>query len=111
MDPATRLFADILNSGSFLSLWYWIFLAVLWAQLSYFTLGVGYHDVRQAAREGGQNMKDIETIVDINLKNTLASLREYGSVLVGVAMFFLFFSRKNIAIAQCLFPRARYVSL
>ena len=89
MDPTDILIADILSSRSFLSIWYWIFLAVCWAQLTHFTLGIGFHDVRHADRVRGQAMADLETMVAINLRNTMPMLKNYGAVLVGVMTFML----------------------
>ena len=88
MDQSELLISDLLNSGSFLSIWYWIFLAVVWAQMTHFTIGIGHHDVRQANRAGGQFMTDLETLVDINLRNNLWVLRKYGALVVGFMAFF-----------------------
>ncbi|MEM7242125.1 MAG: hypothetical protein AAF429_08065 [Pseudomonadota bacterium] len=89
MTPTEFLLADILNSRSFFSIWYWIFLAVTWAHLTHFSLGIGYHDVRHADRVKGQAMQDLETIVAINLRNTLPMLKNHGAILVGIMAFML----------------------
>ena len=89
MEPALSLLAEILSADSFLNVWYWIFLAVIWAHLSHYTLGIGHHDVLQAKRAGGEFMADFEAVVEIKLRRGLEALRDYGTLLVGIMAFFL----------------------
>ena len=42
---------EVLDLGSFSSIWYWIGLAVMWSVASHFTLGVPYDIVRRAAAD------------------------------------------------------------
>ena len=77
----------LLNSQSFLSLWFWVFVAFIWAQMTHFTLNIGHHDTRHASRSGGQVMVDYEQLVYINLRNNLRLLRRYGPLVVGFMAF------------------------
>jgi hypothetical protein len=79
----------LLNSDSFDSFWYWSIVAVTWSRSTHFLLGAGLHDVRDALRNGGRDMDDLEMLVDINARKLTTALDRYGVWLSGLAMFFI----------------------
>ncbi len=57
---------DVIDMRSFSNLWYWIALAVLWATVSHWVIGVPYDMVIRARQKGGEAVKDLEDMVRIN---------------------------------------------
>ena len=59
-----RSVLEVLDLGSFSSIWYWIGLAVMWSVASHFTLGVPYDIVRRAATDprAEEDMSDLVRI-------------------------------------------------
>ena len=74
---------NLLNSGSFDNFWYWAIIAVTWSRATHFLLGAGLHDVRDALKNGGQDMIDVETLININA-------RKFKWYLVILSLFSLF---------------------
>tara|TARA_R110002096_G_scaffold97354_4_gene217055 strand:- start:62246 stop:62761 length:516 start_codon:yes stop_codon:yes gene_type:complete len=81
--------ARVLSSDSFTSFWYWIIFAVTWSRITHFSLGVGLHDVRDALRNDGQDMLDVETLIEINARKLTQTLDQYGVWLTALLMFFM----------------------
>jgi len=81
--------AAILSSPSFGSFWYWLLVAISWSQITHFSLGVGLHDVRDAVRNGGQDMKDVEDIVSINARRLTTTMQRYGTWLAAIGTFLI----------------------
>lgn len=59
-----RSVLEVLDVGSFSSIWYWIGLAVMWSIASHFTLGVPYDVVRRSGHDpvAARDMDDLVRI-------------------------------------------------
>jgi hypothetical protein len=79
----------LLNSDSFDSFWYWSIIAVTWSRATHFLLGAGMHDVRDALRNGGGDMDDLEMLIHINARKFTNAVERYGVVLSAIVMFFI----------------------
>jgi hypothetical protein len=79
----------LLNSDSFDSFWYWSIVAVTWSRATHFLLGAGMHDVRDALKNGGRDMDDLEMLIHINARKLTTALDRYGVWLSGLVMFFI----------------------
>jgi hypothetical protein len=79
----------LLNSDSFDSFWYWSIIAVTWSRATHFLLGAGMHDVRDALRNGGGDMDDLEMLIHINARKLTSAVDRYGVWLSGLVMFFI----------------------
>lgn len=88
MDWTQALF-EVIDFGSFSTLWYWIVLAVVWSTASHWVLGVPFDAVMRARRHGGAALADLETLVRINVSRILFIAREAGLWLAGTAAFVL----------------------
>jgi hypothetical protein len=81
--------ARLLSTSSFDNFWYWLMIAVSWSRTTYFTLGAGMHDVREAVRNGGQDMIDAEHLIGINARRLTRSFDDYGVWLIAIGMFLM----------------------
>ena len=88
MDWTQALF-EVIDFGSFSTLWYWIVLAVVWSTSSHWVLGVPFDAVLRARKHGGAALADLETLVRINVDRLLFIARESGLWLAGTATFLL----------------------
>lgn len=88
MDWTQALF-EVIDFGSFSTLWYWIVLAVVWSTASHWVLGVPFDMVVRARRQGGAALADLELLVRINVNRLLFISRESGFWLAGIATFWL----------------------
>lgn len=79
----------LLSSDSFTSFWYWAILVVMWSRVTHFSLGVGLHDIRDASKNGGQDMQDVEDLIDINSRKLVQTIDNYGVILFFVGTFFI----------------------
>jgi hypothetical protein len=79
----------LLNSDSFDSFWYWLIIAVSWSRATHFMLGVGLHDVRDALRNGGTDMSDVEMLIHINARKLTRAMDRYGVWLTAVGTFLI----------------------
>jgi hypothetical protein len=80
---------NLLNSGSFDNFWYWAIIAVTWSRATHFLLGAGLHDVRDALKNGGQDMIDVETLININARKLMHAIDRYGVGLCAITTFFI----------------------
>lgn len=80
---------EVIDLRSFLNLWYWIMLAVLWSSVSHWSLGVPHDMVLRARREGGQALGDVEDLARINVNRILQIMDSGALILVGLAAFWL----------------------
>lgn len=81
--------AKILETESFLNVWFWLFLAYAWSRATYFTLGVPFHEARLAMEREGKYMTDFETLMRISIEHYTEMFDEYGTVLIAMLAFFL----------------------
>ncbi|MFT6168793.1 MAG: hypothetical protein ACJAR9_000906 [Celeribacter sp.] len=102
---------EVIDMRSFSNLWYWIALAVLWSTTSHFVLGVPFDLAQKAAKEGGQKMQDIETLVRINIGRILniaevSGLFMVGLVTAGLTTLFALGAFYGVEFAQAIFLMA-----
>lgn len=69
---------EVLNLGSFSSVWYWIALAVMWSLVSHFVLGVPYDVIRRAASDP-RAADDMAALVRITA-NRVTSLEDRAAM-------------------------------
>lgn len=86
MDWTKTLF-DVMDFRSFPSVWFWLVVAVVQSQLSYFLLGVPFDMIQRAKRRGGQDMDDLVALTHINVRRLRHFTLEGGPWLVGVLCF------------------------
>lgn len=72
---------------SFSNLWFWIALAVMWATVSHWVLGVPNDMIIRARRNGGQAEIDLEDLVRINCNRLLYIGQVSGLWLLGFGCF------------------------
>ena len=80
---------ELIDMRSFSNLWYWIVLAVLWSSASHWVIGVPFHMISRAKRQGGAAQDDLETMVRINTGRMLYMVRSTGSWLAAFWAFML----------------------
>ncbi len=84
-----KLIVDFIDLRSFSNLWYWIALCAVWTRAIRCGLGVPYGLVRQARREEGQALQDLEAMARITTGRMLALSRGLGPWLVAAVSFAL----------------------
>lgn len=72
---------------TFSSIWYWLAVAVTWASVSHWIIGVPFDMIYNARRHGGQAAQDLEQITAINLRRLMQISGTPGLVLTGLAVF------------------------
>lgn len=81
--------ARLLNTSSFDNFWYWLMIAVSWSRITYFTLGAGMHDTREAVKNGGQDMQDVENLLTINARRLTQAIDDFGVWIIAIATFLI----------------------
>jgi hypothetical protein len=81
----------LIDMRSFSSLWYWIFLAVLWSSVSHWVLGAPFDLITRARKQGGDAMDDLAVLVRINARRMLYISRNGGLWIIGFVFFLLTF--------------------
>lgn len=74
-----------IDMRSFSNLWYWIVLAVLWSSASHWVLGIPYHMITRAARQGGDAEVDLQDLARINAGRISNVFDEAGLWITGIA--------------------------
>ena len=82
-----KLIVEFIDLRSFSNLWYWIALVAVWTRATRRGLGVPFGMVRQARREGGQALSDLEVMTRITTGRMLATSRGFGPWLVAAVSF------------------------
>ena len=80
---------ELLDMQSFSNLWYWIVLAVVWASVSYFMMGVPYDMYRQARWHGGQAEEDLIALLKIYIRRVEHILHRSGLFIIAFAFFLI----------------------
>ncbi|WP_143226569.1 component of SufBCD complex [Actibacterium pelagium] len=80
---------ELLDMQSFSNLWYWIVLAVVWASVSYFMMGVPYDMYRQARWHGGQAQEDLITLLKIYIRRVDHILAKSGLFIIAFTFFLI----------------------
>ena len=86
MDWTKTLF-DVMDFRSFPSVWFWLLVAVVQSQSSYFLLGVPFDMVQRARRHGGADLDDLVALTHINIRRLRHFTLEGGVWMVGFAFF------------------------
>ncbi len=81
--------ARLMNSESFNSFWFWLIVAVSWSRMTHFSLGAGLHDVRDAMRNGGADMDDLESMIHVNSRKLTNTFDKYGVWISSIGMFLI----------------------
>ena len=74
----------LLDTTTFLSIWYWLLMAVFWAMATHFTHGVPYDVLWRAARYGGEDADICDRLTRRMLARIEAGVRRWG--LAGAAV-------------------------
>lgn len=103
-----RTVFEVIDVGSFSSMWYWIALAVLWSTASRYVIGVPFDLALRALKEGGQKMIDVQDLVRINVNRILRIVEVTGLFSValtsaGLTMLFVLGAFYGIEFAQAVF--------
>lgn len=85
---------QVLDFGSFSSIWYWIVVAVTWSTVSHWVIGVPYDMVQRAKRHGGEATQDLIDVTRINVNRQLTIASMAGTWIIG----FLFFLVSSLAV-------------
>lgn len=83
----TTTFYDVMDFRSFPSVWFWLVVAVVQSQTSYFLMGIPFDSIQRARRNGGQDMEDLVAHVHINIRRLRHFTAEGGAWLVGFSFF------------------------
>lgn len=81
--------ARVLETESFLNVWFWLFLAVSWSRTTYSTLGVPFHDARLAYHREGKYQTDFELVMRVAVDHYTEMFDQYGPYLIGLMGFIL----------------------
>lgn len=84
-----RTLLQVIDMGSFSSLWYWIAVAVVWSTVTHRALGVPYDMIQRAKRHGGQADIDLVDMVRISVNRQLNVATVAGIWLIGLLFFLL----------------------
>lgn len=84
-----EIFADLFRTKSFDNIWYWLLLAVSWSLTTYWTMGVGNHDAREAREKGGKYLSNFEFLVGIYCERMNEGIAHYGPSVILVISFLL----------------------
>ena len=85
----TQTIRDVIDLHSFSNVWFWIVLAAVWSQSSYYGLGVPFDMLTRARKQGGAALADVEGLVAINLRRMDYLTRTSGLWVLGTAAFLL----------------------
>jgi len=84
----TKAIFDVINMGSFSSIWYWIMLAVVWSSVSHWVLGVPFDMILRARRNGGQAEVDLDALVRLNVARIVHVAQVSAGWIMGFLTFF-----------------------
>lgn len=88
MDLAKTI-AEVIDTRSFSSIWYWIVLAAIWSAVSRYTLGVPYDMVVRARREQEGAIADLDALAEIHIRRMRLYMEQSGLWMAGFAAFVL----------------------
>ncbi len=80
---------QVIDLHTFSNFWYWLSVAVTWAMVSHWVLGVPFDMVLRARRHGDAAIADLEALVAINVRRLLTITDIAGLWLAGVTAFSL----------------------
>jgi hypothetical protein len=85
--PDTLL--TIIDLRTFSNVWYWFAVAVTWAVVSHWIMGVPFDMIVRARRTGGDALEDLEALFHIHLRRLILIDDYVGPWVVGLACFAL----------------------
>lgn len=74
---------------TFSNIWYWLAVAVTWASVSHWIIGIPFDMIYAARRHGGQAAQDLDRMAAINVRRLMQLAGTPGLVLTGMAAFFI----------------------
>lgn len=83
------LVRDFLDTATFSSVWYWIFLALAWSSRTHWTIGVPFDAVVRAERKGGRWEEDLDAIAHAMSARFALFMGKGGPWIIGVATFLI----------------------
>ncbi len=80
---------SLIETTSFLSVWYWIITAVAWSMTAHWTLGVPYDALRQAEKHGGEFAEHCDLQAHINARRLIYYFDRGGPYFIAFVGFML----------------------
>ncbi len=98
----------LIDMRSFSSIWFWIAVALFWSSVTQTILGASYDLIIRARKSGGQALKDLETLVEINTRRSTSVMRRVGHWIVAfvsanLALLFMLAFVYRLELAQAIF--------
>ncbi|MEL6841208.1 MAG: hypothetical protein AAFP85_18130 [Pseudomonadota bacterium] len=87
--PVTETILAILQLDTFSNIWYWLAVAVTWAVVSHWVLGVPFDMIIRARRRSSEALDDLEAIVDLHVRRFIMIDDMAGTPIVGLFAFVL----------------------
>lgn len=85
----TEAIARVITLDTFGNVWFWAAVIVSWAVACHWLIGVPFDMLLRARRGGAQEMQDLETLVDINVRRIMWFQQIAGAGSAAFAAFFL----------------------
>ena len=83
---SSETLARLLVADSFDSPWYWLFFAVSWSLMTYWTLGVGHHESQQISKDPDARA-DFEKAIDVYVRRSTLGFDQYGVIFTALMCF------------------------
>ncbi len=97
---------SLIETTSFLNVWYWIITVVAWSMTAHWTLGVPYDAIRQADKHGGEFAEHCDLLAHINARRLIHYFDRGGPYFIAFVGFILaliggwgFIQRNELALA------------
>ena len=85
----TETITRVIALDTFSNIWFWAAVVVSWAVACHWLIGVPFDMLLRARRGGEQEMADLETMVDINVRRIIWFQQITGAGAAAVSAFFL----------------------
>ena len=85
----TETFTRVIELKTFSNIWFWIAVVVSWAVACHWLIGVPFDMLVRARKGAPQEMADLETLVDINVRRIVWFQQIAGPAFAALAAFFL----------------------
>lgn len=80
---------SLIETTSFLNVWYWIITVVAWSMTAHWTLGVPYDALRQAEKYGGEFAEHCDLQAHINARRLIYYFDRGGAYFIAFIAFML----------------------
>ncbi len=87
--PVTETILEIIDLHTFSNIWYWLAVAVTWAVVSHWVLGVPFDLIIRARRATPQALDDLEKLVDFHVRRFIMIEDFAGTPIIALAAFVL----------------------